>query len=131
LFARGRCDFNHLKNILPQHGFIVLNGAVGWRRVMHGLLRKLTTAYALAGYAFAIALVLGGVPYARVMAGADANGVTIPITILTAPLRREGPDQTPWLRRTIRESPQQAPPQRPRKPARTQFADMDLAPFAG
>jgi hypothetical protein len=98
---------------------------------MRGLLRKLTTAYALAGYAFAIALVLGAMPHARVMAGADADGVTIPIQLLTTPLRREEPEQTPALRRTIRELPQQAPPQKPRKPARTRFADMDLASPAG
>jgi hypothetical protein len=96
---------------------------------MHGLFRKLTTAYAFAGYAFAIVLILGGVPHARVIA--DADGVTIPIKILTPPLRREEPEPTPGLRRTIRELPQQTPPQRPRKPARTQFADMDLASSAG
>jgi hypothetical protein len=99
---------------------------------MGGLLQKLTTAYALAGYAFAIALVLHGIPHARVMAGQNWDGVTIPIQPLAVPLRGEEPEQTPVeLRRAIREFPQQGPAQRSRKPARTQFADMDLPSLAG
>ena len=99
---------------------------------MRGLLQKLTTAYALAGYGFAIALVLGGIPHARLMAGEDLAGVTIPIQPLVVPLRRQEPEQTPVeLRRAIREFPQQVPAQRSRKPARTQFADMDLPSPAG
>jgi hypothetical protein len=79
-----------------------------------------------------MALVLVGIPHARVMAGADLDGVTIPIQPFLAPLRREEPEQTPVeLRRAIREFPQQAPSQRSRKPARTQFADMDLTHPAG
>jgi len=98
---------------------------------MQGLFPKLTAAYAFAGFAFAILMVMGGFPYARTIAGADDVGVTIPIRILTAPLRREKREEAPALRRTIRESPLQTPSQKPRKPVRTRFADMDLGPHAG
>ena len=100
--------------------------------VMRGLLHGLTTACLLAACVLGIAAVLGGVSGAPMMEGANASGITIPIRPLVAPLRRGEAEQTPVeLRRTIPELPRKSPQQRLRKPARTQFADMDLASRAG
>ncbi len=101
--------------------------------LVRGFSQKLTTAYALAGCGVSHCLGAGQyfscAPDGR---GEDMDGVTIPIQPLAVPLRRQEPEQTPLeLRRAIREFPQQVPAQRSRKPARTQFADMDLPSPAG
>ena len=100
--------------------------------VMRGHLQGLNIAYVLAAGLGGIAAMLVDMPAAQPMQGAGSSGITIPIRPLVAPLRRGEPKQTPAeLRRTIPERPRGAPPQRSRKPARTEFADMDLPVRAG
>jgi hypothetical protein len=85
----------------------------------------------LAGSAFVAFLLAGAIPAQR-LAAMDLAGVTIPIEPLAAPLRGPEPERAPAeLRPTIRELPPEAPPQRSRKPSRTQFADMDFVSPAG
>jgi hypothetical protein len=117
---------------LRRQALIVLNTKIdkgGMRRLF---VPKLIAASVLAGCAFATLVLLSVVPNAQRVTGMASDGVTIPIQPLIAPLRREETEQPPVeLRPTLRELPREAPPQKWRKPARTQFADMDLASPAG